>query len=249
MKYAVITGTSRGLGEAVAEKFMKQGVHVLGISRSGNAKLDALNGEKAGSFEHIEADLNDPADLKNVAAVVKEKVFHEQSEYVYVVNNAGVVEPIETAGNLDAEAVQKHMQINVTAPILLINELLPAASEASVKLGIVMVTSGAAEKSIHGWSVYSSSKAALNRFTETLALEQEGSGHTILAFSPGVMDTDMQQEIRSSSESAFADVDKFKKMKEENVLRSPEEVAEVLMNLLDQEITNGQVYRLYDLVN
>ncbi|MYL30664.1 (S)-benzoin forming benzil reductase [Halobacillus halophilus] len=248
MKYAIITGTSRGLGEAVAEKFMKQGIHVLGISRSGNEKLSSLKDEQTGSFEHIPADLNDTADLQRAAAVVKEKAFHAQTEFVYIVNNAGVVEPIETAGNLDAEAVQKHMQINLTAPILLINELLPAASETGIKLGIVMITSGAAEKSIHGWSVYSSSKAALNRFTETLALEQEGSGHTILAFSPGVMDTDMQQDIRSSSESAFADVDKFKKMKEENALRSPQEVADVLMNLLQQDVTNGQVYRLYDLV-
>jgi len=94
----------------------------------------------------------------------------------------------------------------------------------------VNITSGAAERSVYGWSTYGSSKAGLNYFTATTALElsQNNVPHRIVAFSPGVMDTNMQEDIRSSSEDAFADVDKFKQLKEQGQLRGTDVVAKAL---------------------
>lgn len=250
MQYAIVTGASRGLGEAIARQYILQNVNVIAVSRSGNAELQSLAEEQGVDFHHVSCDLSDMSELKEGLDRISEIVFHEDSHYVYVVNNAGVIEPIEIVGEFQAEAVQKHMQVNVTAPMLIINRCVKEANDHDIDLGIINITSGAAEKTIHGWSTYSSSKAAINRFTETLALEQEGKGHTILAYSPGVIDTDMQGEIRSSSEESFADVEKFRKLKEEGSLRTPDEVASVLMNLLREpkKIENGKVYKLYDLV-
>ncbi|MBN9656095.1 (S)-benzoin forming benzil reductase [Halobacillus sp. GSS1] len=250
MQYAVVTGASRGLGEAIARQFILKSVNVVAVSRSGNEELKALADEKGVSFHHVSCDLSDLDDLNEGLNQMIDLVLHKDTHYVYLVNNAGVIEPIQTVGQLEAEAVQKHMQVNVTAPILTVNRFIKEANERDISLGIINITSGAAEKTIHGWSTYSSSKAAINRFTQTLALEQEGKDHTIFAYSPGVIDTDMQGEIRSSSEDAFADVGKFRKLKEEGELRSPEEVAGVLMNLLEKpdKIENGQVYKLYDLI-
>ena len=89
-------------------------------------------------------------------------------------------------------------------------------------------------------------------FTQTAALEAEERKRNELhiAFSPGIMDTDMQGEIRSTNEEDFIEVEKFRKYKEEGQLRSPEEAARILFKLIDDasKLKNGEVYRVYDLV-
>ncbi|MCP3026802.1 (S)-benzoin forming benzil reductase [Halobacillus sp. A5] len=253
MKYAIVTGDSRGLGEAVASKFMEKDIHVIGLSRTYNDNLKNKADNNKVTYSHIRCDLNDSDDLTQGIDKVMYLAFQNNVEMVYLVNNAGVIDPIETVGRLESSLVNKHLQINVAAPILFMNRLLKEADEQKVKAGIINVTSGAAEKTIHGWSVYSSGKAAINQFTATCAMEQEKAGkeHFVIAFSPGVVDTDMQGEIRASEESAFADVNKFKKLKEEGQLRSPDTVAEVLLNVISKEktIENGKVYKLYDLID
>ncbi|WP_431800328.1 SDR family NAD(P)-dependent oxidoreductase [Halobacillus andaensis] len=253
MKVAIVTGDSRGLGQAIADKFLNEGIHVIGLSRTHNDTLKEKADQKGVTYSHIRCDLSDSNDLTQGIDKVMYLAFQNDIEKVYLVNNAGVIDPIETVGQLDASLVNKHFQINVTTPILFINRLLKEADEQGVNVGIINITSGAAEKTIHGWSIYGSGKAAINQFTETAAMEQEkaGSEHFIIAYSPGVVDTDMQGEIRAAAESAFADVDKFKKLKEEGQLRSPSAVADVLMKLLSEEesIDNGRVYKLYDLID
>lgn len=251
MQYAIVTGDSRGLGEAVAKQLMEKNVNVIGVSRNKNDSLQAHADERQVNYLHIASDLSDPTQVETCLDQIVEVVFHDETHYVYVVNNAGMIEPIETVGSLDPEMTTKHIQLNLATPILLVNRLLNEANSRAIQMSVINVTSGAAEKTIHGWSVYGSAKAGINHFTQTVALEQEGRGHIILAYSPGVMDTDMQGEIRSSSPEAFADVDKFKQMKEEGTLRSPDEVAAVLMDLLNEpeKIENGKIYKLYDLVD
>ncbi|MFC7320129.1 (S)-benzoin forming benzil reductase [Halobacillus campisalis] len=251
MQYAIVTGDSKGLGQAIATEFIEKGIHVIGVSRTYNHSLEQLAKEKEADYSHIRCDFSDTDDLAQGIDKVMYLAFQKDSEMVYLVNNAGVIDPIETVGNLEADTLYKHMQINVNTPILMMNRFLKEADEQGVTGRIINITSGAAEKSVHGWSVYSTGKAAINRFTETTALEQKEAGkeHLVIAFSPGVVDTDMQGEIRSADSSAFADVDKFKQLKEKGQLRSPETVAQVLMQLLEQqEIENGKVYKLYDLI-
>ncbi|MFC7062692.1 (S)-benzoin forming benzil reductase [Halobacillus seohaensis] len=252
MKYAIVTGDSRGLGEAIAQKFLEKGIHVIGVSRTYNQELEKFAQKKEANYSHIKCDFSDTDDLAQGIDKVMYVAFQSDAEFVYLVNNAGVIEPIQTVGDLDANLVYKHLQVNVTTPMLFINRLLKEANEQQVKARIINITSGAAERSVHGWSVYGAGKAAINRFTQTIALEQEqaGNDHKVIAYSPGVVDTDMQEEIRSTNESAFADVYKFKEMKEEGKLRTPENVAKVLMDVLDQSSTieNGKIYKLYDLI-
>src|SRR5699024_10061 len=104
--------------------------------------------------------------------------------------------------------------------------------------------SGAADRPVYGWSAYCSTKACINRYTETVALEQETleTGNKVFAFSPGVMDTNMQAEIRSSDESAFKDVERFKQYKADNYLKHTDDVGRVVIDILTDEsmIENGK---------
>ncbi|MBM7551151.1 (S)-benzoin forming benzil reductase [Thalassobacillus pellis] len=251
MHYTIITGDSRGLGEAAAKTFLESGVSVIGISRSGNDSLKQYADKQQGNYYHLSCDLSDNNQVLNCADRLIDDYFSLADKF-YLINNAGMIEPVAPVGSMGQEEVIKHIQVNLTAPVLLTNRLLEEANRQDMQATIINITSGAADRAVHGWSVYSSTKAAINRFTETTAEEfkNQGKNHHIVAFSPGVMDTDMQSVIRSASKEEFEDIEKFKEMKEEGKLRSPETVAAVLKDIWinPEEIENGKVYKLYDMI-
>ncbi|SDJ42153.1 (S)-benzoin forming benzil reductase [Salimicrobium halophilum] len=250
MNFVIITGDSKGLGESAAKRWLEDGNHILGISRTYNEELEKVAKDNYVSYNHFECDLTDEAETNNTLASIHNLLQREEVESLTLINNAGMVEPIERVGSLDIPTVDRHVRLNVSVPILFSNYILGLADEWEVPLTLVNITSGAAEKTTEGWSVYSAGKAAINRFTAVTAKEQGGKGHTIIAYSPGVMDTEMQEEIRSASKDSFKDVDKFRELKESGKLTSPDRVAEVLKNLLSQEpIQNGEVYKLYDYID
>jgi benzil reductase ((S)-benzoin forming) len=250
MNYAIITGASRGLGAAAAQLFILKGIPVISVSRNENSDLKQA-AEKAGSsYAHYSCDLSSAEQVQSVFAQICEELFHD-AKTVYVINNAGMIEPIDVAGELDASLAQNNIQVNLTAPILVSNLFLQKAKETGSKVIIANITSGAGERPIQGWSIYCSTKAAVNMFTMTAGLELEntGSNSKVIAFSPGLMDTDMQVTIRSSSEEAFADVDTFRNYKESGSLRSPDAVAAALVKLvLADHLENGRIYKVNDLL-
>ncbi|GAB3060762.1 (S)-benzoin forming benzil reductase [Virgibacillus ainsalahensis] len=249
MKYAVITGISKGLGESVAKLFLETGVNVVGISRNNNDSLSKLAEENNMAYHHFSCDLGDTSALEETIQGITEIIFTEELTTFYLVNNAGVVEPVDQAMHIKSENLLKHFQVNSIAPMVLMNSFLKKASESGVPLFGVNVTSGAAERPTYGWSAYCSSKASVNIYTQTVALEQEelNTENKVVAFSPGIMDTEMQKQIRSSSKEEFVDVETFKNYKENNILKSTEAVGGVLVDILtDEGIINGKIYNVRD---
>ncbi|KON86420.1 short-chain dehydrogenase [Sporosarcina globispora] len=248
MKLAIITGASKGLGASIAKRMVIEGTGIISVSRTENPEMAKLAAENQVFYAQYFCNLSSPGELetafKEITALLQEK----QPETLYVFNNAGIIGPIGTAGNLDHTALIQNAHVNLIAPIMISNILL---REVSSEMTIVNITSGAAERPIQGWSAYCSTKAGINMFTQTAALEQQtaGSSHKIIAFSPGVMDTDMQGTIRSSAKEAFHDLEKFQAYKEKGMLRETETVANALVDLLLQkEIKSGKVYYVNDLI-
>ncbi|HAQ06660.1 MAG TPA: (S)-benzoin forming benzil reductase [Bacillus bacterium] len=250
MKYAVITGASRGLGASIAQQLMAESIYVISVARTENKDLKQAAARNGSGYEHYNCDLASERQVHEAFSKITETIFQD-AEKVYVINNAGMIEPIEVAGTLDPSLLMTNVQVNLTAPVLICNLILQKASESGVETVIANVTSGAAERPIHGWSMYCSTKAAINMFTMTAGLELENaaSSSKIIAFSPGIMDTDMQATIRSSSKDAFADLETFKNYKESGSLRSPDTVAGALVKLiLNSVLENGKVYKVNDLL-
>lgn len=246
MKYAVVTGVSRGLGESIAKLFLEQGIHVIGVSRSNSDSLTEIAHQNNVSFQQYSCDLSDLQAIEETFSEIAAAIFEQEPSVLYLVNNAGVVEPVNKSMDINSEDLAYHVKINTIAPMVITNLLLKHACEHKVSLITAGISSGAAEKAISGWSTYCSTKAALNRYTETVALEQEQSntGNKVIAFSPGIMDTAMQEKIRSSSESEFADVETFKNYKKNGLLKDPDTVAGILVDILTDEtnIINGKIY-------
>lgn len=248
MKIALITGVSKGLGESITKLFLESGIHVFGISRNSNARLEKIAKNNTVNFQHYPCDLGKPNEMVEVVDLITRDINKYNPSLLYLVNNAAVIEPINRVMELEHQSLTDHFQLNAVAPMFLLNQFMNFASSFNTSFIGVNITSGAAERPIFGWSAYCSSKASINMFTKTAALEQEvlKTGYKIIAFNPGIMDTKMQETIRSSTKEAFAEVEKFKGYKINNQLRDPDTVGGVLIDILNDEasIENGKIYHV-----
>ena len=120
--------------------------------------------------------------------------------------------------------------MNLLAPMLLMRWFLNATTAVPLRR-IVNISSGAGRRPIFGWGAYCTAKAGLDMATRTLAMECEARGLAVevVSLAPGVIDTDMQVTVRGKTEAEFADVARFRKMKEEGQLRSAEAVADDIL--------------------
>ncbi|MEO2073827.1 MAG: (S)-benzoin forming benzil reductase [Bacillus sp. (in: firmicutes)] len=251
MKYAIITGASKGLGEAIAKRLIQEQIAIVSVSRSENQEIKQLAAEKGLFYQHYSCNLSLEKEVQEVFMEIAHSIFEKDPKEILLFNNAGVIEPIQTVGNLDQTPIIRNIQVNLIAPIITTNLILNKAQVINTRVQVVNVTSGAAVRPIESWSVYCSSKAGLNMFTQTAALEQAemNTNNKIIAFSPGVMDTNMQAIIRSSSKEAFKDLERFKEFKEKSLLLSADTVANALVNLLlSGDVESGKVYNIKDLI-
>ncbi|EKN62573.1 short chain dehydrogenase [Neobacillus bataviensis LMG 21833] len=251
MKYAIITGASKGLGEAIAKRLIQEQIAVVSVSRTENEEIKSLAIKQGIDYKHLSCNLSLEKEVQEVFMEIAHCIFQKDPEEILLFNNAGVIDPIQKVGNLDQTPIISNIQVNLIAPILITNLFFNKAQLTNTKVTVVNVSSGAAIRSIEGWSVYCSSKAGLNMFTQTAALEQAEleTSNKIIAFSPGVMDTNMQETIRSSSVEAFKDLEQFKEYKEKNMLLKADVVANALVDLvLSGEVESGKVYNIKDLL-
>src|SRR5699024_7056277 len=106
--------------------------------------------------------------------------------------------------------------------------------------------SGAEEIPMYGWSAYCRSKASIDMYTKQLALEQKALeiNHKEFAFSPGIMDKELQEKICSSSQKQFPKIDTYKGYHEQNLLSNTDEIESILVDIMTDEgnIESGEKY-------
>ncbi|HLR42574.1 MAG TPA: (S)-benzoin forming benzil reductase [Pseudogracilibacillus sp.] len=250
MNIAIVTGVSRGLGQSVATYLLELSVHVYGIARTEAENLHQIAKENGVTYEYFPADLSDMNAVEQVIQDIQKELNGKPISNLYVINNAAIVQPIQKSIDIATADLQQHFQLNVVAPMVMMNKFLRYAAEKETSCIGVNVTSGAAHTPFYGWSAYCSAKASIEMYTKTVALEQAKMGTTnkVIAFSPGVMDTNMQEEIRSTTYEQFIDVDTFKDYKQRNILTNTDAVASVLVDIITDEVNvqNGKTYNVND---
>ncbi|MBV8633018.1 MAG: SDR family NAD(P)-dependent oxidoreductase, partial [Burkholderiaceae bacterium] len=120
--------------------------------------------------------------------------------------------------------------------------------QSGAELTLVNISSGASSKGYAGWPLYCAAKAGLENFIRSLAAEQAGAAHpmTCLNIEPGVVDTDMQTQIRETGAELFPEVARFIELKKSGKLRSPKSVARAIIDIVDSKPENGARYRIAD---
>ena len=224
---AIVTGHTRGLGAAVAGELLARGIAVLGVARTGNAELAANH---AAMLTQATIDL---ADIDAVAAWLAGGAFERffaGGRITLLINNAGLLQPVGPAGTLAAADVARCVSINVTAPLLFADRFI-AASAAATDRRLLHVSSGAARNAYPGWSIYCATKAALDQHARAVALESH-PGLRVASLAPGVIDTDMQAEIRATPGDRFPLRKRFVELKEQGMLTRPAVAARHLVDHL-----------------
>lgn len=220
-KTAIITGVSRGLGKALAEAFLEADYKVIGIGRQ--ADISHAN------FSFLQLDLGDHA------AVEAFKLPEIDADEVILINNAGILGEVKRVSATESDHAGQVMQVNVVAPMQLTAKAARLCGD-SIPFTLVNISSGAGKRPIPSWAAYCASKAALDLFSETFLLEERELGRNtrVYAFAPGVVDTDMQQNIRTTDASDFSSVETFRDLKENNELADASQVAQKLLALLNK---------------
>jgi NAD(P)-dependent dehydrogenase (short-subunit alcohol dehydrogenase family) len=214
---AVVTGHSRGIGEAVAEHLLARGAKVLGVSRHGNARLRDRFPE---TLAEVALDVADAHALLRWFGSRMLERFLGNAETPLLVNNAGVLQPIGPLETQELEEVSRAVAVNLGAVLALSAAFVHATADAKERR-ILQVSSGAARKAYAGWSIYCATKAGLDHHARCVALDRT-PGLLISSVAPGVVDTEMQAEIRASTDQRFPDRQRFVDMHRDKALPSPD---------------------------
>lgn len=216
---AIVTGHSRGLGAGITRTFLSEQIPVLGLSRGLLESVPQL--------EQVQIDLADTQALLNWLMGCRLMDFVGDADRVLLINNAGLVGPVAPAKRQPELQVARSVALNVSAPLILTASI--AKLPEHIQKRVVHVSSGAGRSAYPGWSVYCATKAALDHHARAVALESD-SGLKLVSLAPGVVDTDMQSEIRRCNTDDFPNLERFHELKRSGQLVKPELTGQAIVN-------------------
>ena len=193
---AVITGANQGLGRSIAEHFIRAGAGVL-LTARGEKLLEQTASDLKALATHPDqevlfraADVSNPNDCRATASMA----FAELKNPCILVNNAGIYGPFGPIEENDWSEWVKAIEINLFGTVLMCREVLPRF-KANGYGKIVNLSGGGATAPLPRISSYAASKAAVVRFTETLAEECQSAGIDVNAIAPGALNTRLMDEL------------------------------------------------------
>jgi NAD(P)-dependent dehydrogenase (short-subunit alcohol dehydrogenase family) len=230
----ILTGASRGMGLAMAGQLLAAGHDLLCISRKTN---DALAAQAAAAGRQCEQWPQDLARPDAAAARLETWLQAQQGDTVAsvtLINNAGLIPRIAPIDAIPAAQIADAMRVDLEAPMLLTAAFLRGTAGWLAVRKILNISSGLGRTPMAAQAVYCAAKAGMDHFSRCVALEQAAApnGARISSVAPGVIDTDMQVQLRSESAANFPDVGSFVGLKEKGLLATPAEAAARVLALL-----------------
>jgi benzil reductase ((S)-benzoin forming) len=234
-KLFILTGASRGMGLAIAQQLLEPGNSVLCISRSTNDALAEQANDAGATLVQWSQDLT----LSTRAGARLEQWLREQDGSNFasatLINNA-VIARIGPLSDADADDLSRALRVGLEAPMQLTSAFLRATQKWSGAKKVLNISSGLGRRAMAAQAGYCAAKAGMDHFTRCVALDEalKPNGAKVCSLAPGVIDTDMQIQLRSADATAFADRAAFIRMKESGALASPEQAARSVLDFLSR---------------
>ena len=232
----ILTGASRGLGAAMAERLLKPGHSLICISRSTNAGLARVADTQGAQLVQWQQDLADgPAVSRRVddwLALQPADRFASAT----LINNAGVLARIAPLRDATAADLANALRVGLEAPMLLTAAFLSGTRHWTVPRKVLNISSGLGRRPQASQAPYCAAKAGMDLFTQAVAMEEAGQPNParLCSLAPGVIDTDMQVQMRAPDAGRFPDVNRYAQLHEEGLLSTPESAADAVIAVLNR---------------
>ncbi|MGO4530533.1 SDR family NAD(P)-dependent oxidoreductase [Paenibacillus sp. 2TAF8] len=226
----IITGTSKGIGRHLAELCLEKGDAVYGIAR-GASDL----GNTYERYTHVQFNLEDIHHIDELISGILEQIPLVSVECIGLINNAAMLEPLKPIDQCLATDISIHLNISLAAPMILTSSFIRYTSHMAVPRKIINVSSASGSYPAPSMAAYCTSKAGINMFTQCVAMEQASHSTPVevVAFDPGMVDTELQAVARGKSAEEFALSGAFRDAYELGQLKSPRDVALEILKLLE----------------
>lgn len=234
----VITGASRGMGRAMAEQLLARPGHTLiCISRGTSPELTAATSGDGSSLQQWAHDLSDAAGAAAELSKWLSRVEAGRYATATLINNAGVIARPAPLSDAELPDLARALRVGLEAPMLLSSAFLKATQGwTQTQRKVLNISSGLGRNAMASQAPYCAAKAGMDHFSRALALEEAHSAHgaRVVSLAPGVIDTDMQVELRGGDPAKFPDRERFTRMQTEGMLATPAAAAARVLAYLDR---------------
>jgi len=229
----ILTGASRGMGLAMAQQLLRPDHTLLCIARHAQPSLTEQATRSGCALEQWLLDLTDAT---AAAERLRQWLVTAKTPYrsATLINNAAIIPPIAPLSALEPADLAQALRVNLEAPMALTAAFLAATEGWGVPRRVLNISSGLGRRPMASQAAYCASKAGLDHYTRCLALEEarRPNGARVCALAPGVIDTDMQAQLRGAAAAVFPDRGRFEQLKSQGLLDSPDEAARKVLAYL-----------------
>ena len=231
-RYFIITGTSKGIGRELAKLCLEKGDVVYGISRGASDLETMYEG-----YTHVQFDLQDIHHIDDLIAGILKPISPLDVECIGLINNAAMLEPLKPIDQCLANEISAHLNISLAAPMILTSSFIRYTNHMTARRKIINVSSTSGSYPAPSMATYCTSKSGINMFTQCVAMEHASQPNpvTMIAFDPGMVDTELQEVARGKDAAEFVLSGVFREVYETGQLKSPREVALALLELLEEK--------------
>lgn len=231
----ILTGASRGMGLAMAQQLLQPAHTLLCISRHTQPSLTELvDTIDDATLAQWSLDLNDGAAASAQLAKWLRLFLGDEFASATLINNAAIVPKVAPLSDVSASDIATVLRVGLEAPMQLTAAFLNATSHWSGTRKVLNISSGNGRRAMASQASYSAAKAGLDHYSRVVALEEaaKANGAKICSLAPGVIDTDMQTQLREADANAFPDRNVFIDYKSSGQLLSPEAAAKRVLAYL-----------------
>src|SRR3990167_3922574 len=230
----ILTGASRGMGLAMAQQLLQPGHTLLCLSRHSNDALAAPAASCGATLIQWSQDLADGAAASTRLADWLATQAADAYASATLINNAGVIPRIGPVRDADVAELAHALRVGLEAPVQLTAAFLHATTHWPGMRKVLNISSGLGRRAMASQAAYCAAKAGMDHFTRFVALEEahKPGGAKICSLAPGVIDTDMQAQLRGADAAAFPDRTSFVSLKDQGLLASPEAAATQVLSWL-----------------
>ena len=230
----ILTGASRGMGHAMAEQLLQDGAHLLCISRNTSPELAALAQARGAVLDQWSADLADATPVAQRLTTWLAALDPGLLTSATLINNAGVIPAITPLRDTRSADLSNALRVGLEAPMQLCAAFLHVTQNWQLPRKVLNISSGLGRRAMASSGPYCAAKAGMDHFTRCLAMEEASrvNGARVCSLAPGVINTDMQVQLRGADPQAFPDLATFVGLHAQGLLASPASAAEKVLAYL-----------------